>query len=72
MTDREVIELVKDAAVYADARWIPCRERMLEASSRYLISIKNDYERRYSKTAWFKGDVTTRRSFLEAYMGEEL
>lgn len=72
MTDREVIELVKDAAVYAGARWIPCRERMLEASSRYLISIKNDYERRYSKTAWFKGDVTTRRSFLEAYMGEEL
>ena len=72
MTDREAIELVKDAGVYADTRWIPCRERMLEASSRYLISIKNDYERRYSKTAWFKGDVTARRSFLEAYMEEKV
>jgi hypothetical protein len=48
MTDREAIELVKDAGVYADTRWIPCRERMLEASSRYLMSIKNDYEQRYS------------------------
>lgn len=71
MTDGEAIELIKDAAVYADARWIPCRERLLEASSRYLLLIKNDYERRYSKTAWFKGDVTARRSFSEAYMGEE-
>ena len=48
MTDREVIELVKDAAVYADARWIPHRERLSEASSRYLMLIKNDYEQRYS------------------------
>ncbi len=44
MTDREAIELVKDAAVYADARWIPQRERLLEASNRYLALIKNDYE----------------------------
>lgn len=72
MTDREAIELIKDAARYVDARWIPQRELLPEASLRYLISIKNDYERRYSKTAWFKGDVTARRLFLEAYMGEEL
>lgn len=72
MTDREAIELVKDAGVCADTRWIPCRERLLEASSRYLLLIKNDYEQRYSKTAWFKGDVTARRSFSEAYMEEEL
>ena len=37
MTDKEAIELVKDAAIYADARWIPQRERMLEASSRCLV-----------------------------------
>ena len=51
MTNREAIELVKEAARYADVRWMPCRERMFEASSRYLLLIKNDYERRYSKTA---------------------
>lgn len=72
MTDGEAIELVKDAEVYADARWIPCRERLLEASSRYLLLIKNDYERRYSKTAWFGGDVIARHSLPEVYMGEEL
>lgn len=51
MTDREVIELLKDVAAYADIRWIPCKERLLEVGSRYLVLIKNDYERRYSKTA---------------------
>ena len=71
MTDGEAIELVKDAGVYADTRWIPCRERLLEASSRYLLLIKNDYERRYSKTTWFGEDVTTRRSLPEVYMEEE-
>ena len=71
MENREAIELVKDAAVYADTRWIPCRERMLEASLRYLVLIKNDYERRYSKTAWFGGDVTARRSLPEPYTEEE-
>ena len=72
MTDREAIELVKDAGIYADTRWIPCRERLLEASSRYLLLIKNDYERRYSKTAWFGEDVIVRRSLPEVYMGEKV
>ena len=57
MTDRETIELVKDAGIYADTRWIPCRERLLEASSRYLLLIKNDYERRYSKTVTWQMNV---------------
>lgn len=51
MTDKEVIKMIKDATVYADVRWIPQRERLLEASLRYLLLMKNDYERRYSKTA---------------------
>lgn len=72
MTDREAIELVKDAAVYADVRWIPCRERMLEANIRCLLLMKNDYERRYFKTVQFGKDVTARRSFSEAYTEEEL
>jgi Zn finger protein HypA/HybF involved in hydrogenase expression len=46
MTDKEAVKLVKDAAVYADARWIPYRERLPEASLRYLILIKNNYEQR--------------------------
>ena len=55
-----------------EPHWIPVTERMPEESGLYLVSVKNDHERRYSKTAWFGGDVTARRSFLEAYMGEEL
>ncbi len=45
MTDREANELLKDAAIYADIRWIPHRERFSEVSYRYLMSIKNDYEK---------------------------
>ena len=71
MTDKEAIELVKDAAAYADVRWIPCRERMLEASIRCLLLMKNDYERRYFKTVQFGKDVTARRSFSEAYTEDE-
>lgn len=44
MTDREVIELVKDAAIYADARWIPYRERMSEVSHRYLVLMEHIME----------------------------
>ena len=57
MTDREANELLKEAAVYADIRWISYKERLSEVSYRYLVSIKNDYERRHSKPALPSADV---------------
>ena len=37
-------------------RWIPVTERLPEEESCYLVTVKNDHERRYSKTAWYSGD----------------
>lgn len=37
-------------------RWIPVTERLPEEEGCYLVTIKNDHERRYSKTAWYSGD----------------
>lgn len=36
-------------------RWIPVTERLPEVSGCYLVTVKNDHERRYSKTAWYHG-----------------
>lgn len=37
-------------------RWIPVAERLPEKEGCYLVTVKNDHERRYSKTAWYSGD----------------
>ena len=37
-------------------RWIPVTERLPEKEGCYLVTVKNDHERRYSKTAWYCGD----------------
>jgi hypothetical protein len=37
-------------------RWIPVTERLPEKEGCYLVTVKNDHERRYSKTAWYSGD----------------
>ena len=34
-------------------RWIPATERLPEEDGCYLVAVKNDHQRRYSKTAWF-------------------
>ena len=34
-------------------RWIPVTERLPEEDGCYLVAVKNDHQRRYSKTAWF-------------------
>ena len=36
--------------------WIPVTERLPEKEGCYLVTVKNDHERRYSKTAWYCGD----------------
>lgn len=35
--------------------WIPVSERLPEEEGLYLVSVKNDHDRRYSKTCWFHG-----------------
>lgn len=37
-------------------RWIPISEKSPEEEDLYLVSVKNDHERRYSKTCWFHGN----------------
>ena len=37
-------------------RWIPVTERLPQKEGCYLVTVKNDHERRYSKTAWYCGD----------------
>ena len=37
-------------------RWTPCNVRLPEKEGCYLVTIKYDHERRYSKTAWYCGD----------------
>lgn len=34
-------------------KWIPVTERLPEEAGCYLVAVKNDHQRRYSKTAWF-------------------
>lgn len=34
-------------------RWIPVSERLPEEDGCYLVAVKNDHQRKYSKTAWF-------------------
>ncbi len=36
--------------------WIPISEKLPEKEGLYLVSVKNDHERRYSKTCWFHGN----------------
>ena len=34
-------------------KWISVEERLPPAEGLYLVAVKNDHNRRYSKTAWF-------------------
>lgn len=36
-------------------KWIPVTERLPEKEGLYLVAVKNDHERRYSKSAWYHG-----------------
>lgn len=46
----KAIELIEQT------RWIPVSERLPEKEGLYLVSVKNEHDRRYSKTCWFHGD----------------
>ena len=50
-------EFIDNAIKALDSqRWIPVSERLPEEEGLYLVSVKNDHERRYSKTCWYHGD----------------
>lgn len=48
--------LLAISALKKQERWIPVTERLPEKEGCYLVTVKNDHERRYSKTAWYCGD----------------
>lgn len=52
----------------SELHWIPCSERLPEVSGCYLVSVKNDHKRRYSKTAWFGKDAWFARQDVIAWM----
>ena len=49
----KVLEKVADKWCEAVPKWIPVTERLPEEDGCYLVAVKNDHQRRYSKTAWF-------------------
>ena len=57
MTDKEyeVFSLCAKALEKVP-KWIPCSERLPKEGGLYLVSVKNEHDRRYSKTCWFHGD----------------
>jgi hypothetical protein len=56
-------------------RWIPVSERLPECEGLYLVSVKNEHLRQYSKTCWFNShrnwfsrqDVIAWQSLPKAY-----
>ena len=62
--EEDAIHTVLDALPH----WIPCEERLPKVSGCYLVSVKNDHERRYSKTAWFEKCAWFARQDVVAWM----
>ena len=61
---REVIKGFADDMPH----WIPCSERLPEEDGCYLVAVKNDHKRRYSKTAWFSHDSWFARQDVTHWM----
>lgn len=61
--------LDKAIQVIEQTRWIPVSERLPEKKGLYLVSVKNDHERRYSKTCQYMGkNHWFARQDVEAWM----
>ena len=54
--------------IHPEPHWTPVTERPPEESGCYLVSVKNDHKRRYSKTAWFEKDTWFARQDVIAWM----
>ena len=67
LTERERDRILK--ALEQEPRWIPVSERLPEEEGLYLVSVKNDHKRRYSKTCWYMGrNHWFARQDVEAWM----
>ena len=51
--DKAVWMLLKCADEKINGGWIPVTERLPKKDGLYLVSVKNDHLRRYSKTCWY-------------------
>lgn len=51
-----------------EPRWIPVTERLPDKDGLYLVSVKNDHERRYSKTCWYSDKNWFARQDVVAWM----
>ena len=60
------VELTGELA--SKPRWIPVTERLPEGEGCYLVAVKNDHQRRYSKTAWFSHDSWFARQEVTHWM----
>ena len=65
---QKVIETISELEENPEPHWIPVTERLPEVSGCYLVSVKNDHERRYSKTAWFEKGAWFARQDVIAWM----
>ena len=63
-----LMEIDEQPTITPEPHWIPVTERFPEVSGLYLVSVKNDHERRYSKTVWFEKDVWFARQDVIAWM----
>jgi hypothetical protein len=64
-TVTNLLEQIKDLR---KSRWIPVTERLPEEAGCYLVAVKNDHKRRYSKTAWFSHDSWFARQDVTHWM----
>lgn len=51
-----------------EPRWIPVTERTPDKDGLYLVSVKNDHLRRYSKTCWYSDKNWFARQDVVAWM----
>ncbi len=73
-------QAVKDiVGLLKEPHWIPCSERLPKGKGLYLVTVKNDHQRMYSKTCWYYGndkwfarqDVIAWQPLPEPWRGEE-
>ena len=48
--------VIEAPSVTPTQKWIPVSERLPEEKGFYLVSVKNEHNRRYSKSCWFYGN----------------
>ena len=69
LSRRQEVKLVELTGELASKLcWIPVTERLPEEDGCYLVAVKNDHKRRYSKTAWFSYDSWFTRQDVTHWM----